>query len=61
VTTRYSGLIAVDDRPADGGLGLTGGDKQVLPQSRDRALPSCFRGSDPEPRGGVVDGKLEGC
>jgi hypothetical protein len=26
VKTRYSGLIAVNDRPADGGLGLAGGE-----------------------------------
>src|SRR5664279_5332546 len=34
VKTRYSGLIAVDDRPADGGVGLAGGEERVrVPRS----------------------------
>jgi len=41
VKTRYSGLIAVDDRPADGGLGLAGGEERVRRNGRGRDPHSC--------------------
>ena len=50
VKTRYSGLIAVDDRPADGGLGLAGGDLHVLCGLRPPHLLSLMAILSPERR-----------